>query len=183
MSPARSTGRKKPCRAHAGSQPPLPVLAITSLRCPGIKAMVCRTSVSVNANKMTVNDEVLTSARPPVSPPDEHFEPPRPAAWKPRPAAPRSRGLVPQSRGFAWGRIPSGGSVERDVMILTEGHDCARFGAVAVLRGHERGDLSADRRAVPEIDPSKPHSARIYDDGPFPAPAEVSCYGGVARKQ
>lgn len=36
---------------------------------------------------------------------------------------------------------------------------------------------------VPEIDPSKPHSARIYDDVSFPVPAEVSCYGGVARKR
>ena len=68
-SPSRSTGRWKPCLAHAGRQPPLSVLAITSLRYTGAKAVVYRTSVSVSANKRAVNGEVLTSPRPPVSPP------------------------------------------------------------------------------------------------------------------
>ena len=48
--------------------------------------MAYRTSVSVNANKMTVNDLVLTSPRPPVSPPGAHGAPPtRGGSWHPPP--------------------------------------------------------------------------------------------------
>ena len=44
---------------------------------------------------------------------------------------------------------------------------------------------------VPEIDTTRPHSARVYDyylgrpdsDAPRPSAVEVSCYGGVARKR
>ena len=70
------------------------------------------------------------------------------------------------------------------------------------------GDFPGNAAPLPEIDTSRPHPARIYDyglathttaehdpegvvlvsewrpddEGPRPAPAEVSCYGGVARK-
>src|ERR1700733_14501011 len=54
-------GHDESARRHAGGPSPVPVLAITSLRYHGEKAMVYRASVSVSANKMTVNNPLDSS--------------------------------------------------------------------------------------------------------------------------